>query len=85
MQQRGGHARLHRDPRDPDVVDALARDQLDGGVEDPRARAGGHGAQRYLEAQMTPGERARAFVDEILIPREVDAELGAADRRRTSR
>ena len=25
---------------------------------------------------MTPGERARAFVDEILIPREVDAELG---------
>jgi alkylation response protein AidB-like acyl-CoA dehydrogenase len=25
---------------------------------------------------MTPGERAKAFVDEILIPREVDAELG---------
>jgi acyl-CoA dehydrogenase len=25
---------------------------------------------------VTPGERARAFVDEILIPREVDAELG---------
>ena len=25
---------------------------------------------------MTPGERARAFVDEVLIPREVDAELG---------
>ena len=25
---------------------------------------------------MTPGERARAFVDELLIPREVDAELG---------
>ena len=25
---------------------------------------------------MTPAERARAFVDEILIPREVDAELG---------
>src|ERR1700742_1418452 len=25
---------------------------------------------------MTPGERAREFVDEILIPREVDAELG---------
>ena len=25
---------------------------------------------------MTPAERAKAFVDEILIPREVDAELG---------
>jgi alkylation response protein AidB-like acyl-CoA dehydrogenase len=25
---------------------------------------------------MTPGERAKAFVDEILIPREIDAELG---------
>jgi hypothetical protein len=25
---------------------------------------------------MTPGDRAQAFVDEILIPREVDAELG---------
>ena len=25
---------------------------------------------------MTPGERARAFVDEVLIPREVEAELG---------
>ena len=25
---------------------------------------------------MTPGERAKAFVDEVLIPREVAAELG---------
>src|SRR3954452_17394611 len=25
---------------------------------------------------MTPAERARAFVEEILIPREIDAELG---------
>ncbi len=25
---------------------------------------------------MTPAQRARAFVDEVLIPREVDAELG---------
>jgi hypothetical protein len=33
---------------------------------------------------MTPAERAKAFVDEILIPREVDAELGASARR-TSR
>ena len=34
---------------------------------------------------MTPAERARAFVDEILIPREVDAELRAARPPRTSR
>ena len=37
---------------------------------------------------MTPGERAKAFVDEILIPREVAAELGrltAEDIRRVKR
>ena len=69
-----------RDPGDPDVVDPLARDQLHGGVEDSCPGAGPRGRSARFHGLdptgMTPGERAKAFVDEILIPREVDAELG---------
>ena len=69
VQQRGGDAGLHRDPGDPHVVDPLARDQLDGGVEDARPRAARaaarvvvHAAERYSggahDAQ--PSARARS-------------------------
>ena len=90
----GGDARLGGDARDAHVVDPLARDEPDRGVQEPFASLWSHlGADAInpnprhamtteiatAASTLTPEQaelqaRARAFVEEVLMPLEVEAE-----------
>ena len=63
MHERGGGAGPHRHPGDPHLVDALRRDQVAGGLEDPLPGALRHGdaveAKADLLPMRPPGPRPR--------------------------